>query len=193
MAGAPVWTKRLLLGLAVTLTGCARSHRQPIPPEDLSVRFPDFYARSVITVGADGKAYELEGVTLRALLIATNDFLPPGGENPPCRDRPEAHRYRVIRQGDIIFVQIEDDDAFCGLKYLSLDTGARYAISTDGRILRRGFGAEPDPAPVPVPPDAGTSVQENVAPDSSGALPSRGPEAGDGGATHPGSGESGLP
>jgi len=131
-------------------------------------------------VGADGKAYD-------------NDFLPPGGENPPCRDRPEAHRYRAVRQADILFVQIEDDDAFCGLKYLSLDRGAPYAIRTDGRILRRSFGAEPNPAPVPVTPDAGTAVQENVAPDSSGGMPSRGPEAGDEGTAHPGSGESGQP
>ena len=89
-------------------------------------------------------------------------------------------------------MQIEDDVEFGGLKYLSLDTGAHYAISPDGRILRRSFGAEPNPAPVPVTPDAGTAVQESVAPDSSGGMPSRGPDAGDEGAAHPGSGESNL-
>jgi hypothetical protein len=178
MEGAPVWTKRLLLGLVVILSGCVRPHRQPVQAEDLSVHFPDFDAPSVITVGADGKAYELEGVTLRALLIAANDFLPPAGENTPCKDRPEAHRYRVVRQGDIVFVQIEDDDVFCGLKYLSLDTGARYAISTEGRILRRSFGAEPD-----------------LAPDSSSGVPSRGADAEsrDGGTVPPGSADSGVP
>jgi hypothetical protein len=104
---------------------------------DASIVFPHFFGRAAIRVGAGGAPYEMDGVTLQALMVAANDLLPPGGKGQSCRDRQEAHQYRVIRQGDIIFVQIDDDDAFCGLKYLSLDTSVRYAISTDGRILRR--------------------------------------------------------
>jgi len=128
--------------------------------EDPSIRFPNFFEHSAITLGAQGQPFELDGVTLQALLIAANDFLPPDGKDHPCQDRMEAHRYRVIRQEDIVFVQIEDDDEFCGLKYLSLDTGARYAIHTDGRILRRSVGAEPGERPAPQSPDAGIPATE---------------------------------
>ena len=168
--------KDLLLGLAVTLVGCARPHRAPAREDDPSIRFPNFHEHAAVTLGARNQPYELDGVTLQALLVAANDFLPPSGKEQPCRDRLEAHRYRVIRQGDIVFVQIEDDDEFCGLKYLSLDTGARYAISTDGRILRRSVGADPNERPAPQAPDAGAPVPQEtglIPPD----LPPLGPDA----------------
>lgn len=137
----------LLLGLAAILTSCSwlRLQRQN-PPEDKTIVFPRFSEHSAIKVGSGEGPYELDGVALQAIMIAARDFLPPPEKDQPCRDRLEAHRYRVIRRGDIIFVQIEDDDEFCGLKYLSLDTGAKYAISTDGRILRHIVGTEPEEA-----------------------------------------------
>lgn len=121
--------------------------------EDRTIVFPRFHERSAIRIGAGEGPYELDGVVLRAILIAARDFLPPAEKDQPCRNKLEAHRYRVIRQGDIVFVQIEDDDEFCGLKYLSLDTGAKYAIHSDGRILRRIIGAEPEDTE---PGDGGT-------------------------------------
>ncbi len=80
-------------------------------------------------------------------MVAANDFLPPAGRKQACWDKQEAHRYRIIRQGDIIFVRIDDDLEFCGLQYVSLHTGATYAISTDGRILRRMFDGQPRDPP----------------------------------------------
>jgi hypothetical protein len=71
-----------------------------------------------------------------------------------CGNRQEAQRYRVIRQGNIIFVRIDEDTAFCGGGYLSLDSGAKYAISTDGRILRRLVDGEPEEPFTAQAPDA---------------------------------------
>jgi hypothetical protein len=61
-----------------------------------------------------------------------------------------AHRYRVIRQGDTIFVRIDDNPEFCGVRYVSLGTGVPYAISAEGRILRRVFDGQADQLPAAV-------------------------------------------
>ncbi len=164
--------KGLSLGLVVMLASCVRPHRAPALEEDPSIRFPNFFEHSAISFGVGGQPYELDGVTLQALLTAVNDFLPPRGSDTQCRDRLEAHRYRVIRQDDIVFVQIEDDDEHCGLKYLSLDTGARYAISADGRILRRSVGAAPEEWPDSQMPDAGIPAAD------AGATPQDAPQPG---------------
>jgi len=114
------------------------------PPEDLSIRFPNFHESFATIVGKQGHPYELDGVTLRALSIAANDFIPPGYKSRLCWDRQEAHLYRVIRQGDVIFVDISTNPAACEKTVIPLDGGARYAISLDGRILRRLFDGEPE-------------------------------------------------
>lgn len=147
----------LAWGVAVLAASCVWPRQiRPVPVEnDDSIVFPSFFASAAIKVGAAGEPYELDGVMLRAVMIAANDFLPPGDESQPCWDRQEAYRYRVIRQGDIIFVRIIEDLEYCGLQYVSVDTGARYAISTDGRILRRLIGAEPEGGSSGQPPDAG--------------------------------------
>jgi hypothetical protein len=136
----------LPLILVVTLSGCVRSPGPPSTPveNDISIIFPDFPERDVVDVGAPGQPYELDGEMLRAVMIAADDFLPPGAKNPPCRNRQEAQRYRVIRQGDIVFVHIHEDHAYCGLSYPALDSGAKYAISIDGRILRRVSDGQPE-------------------------------------------------
>src|SRR5690348_8949525 len=67
--------------------------------------------------------YELDGVVLRAIMIAANDFLPPALDKTPCLARPEAYQYRVIRQGDIVFVHIMEDLEHCGLQYIAVDSG----------------------------------------------------------------------
>jgi hypothetical protein len=143
-------TPILALVLAGTLS-CIRSPHTPrVAVENgPSIAFPPFFAYSSIEVGAPGQAYVLDGATLQAIRIAIDDFLPPGGKERPCWNRPETQRYRVIRQGDIIFVRIDEDPEACGMQYVPLDTGVRYAISTDGRILRRLLDGEPEELPLP--------------------------------------------
>lgn len=120
-----------------------------------------------VKVGDQGQPYELDGVMLRAIIIAANDYIPPGSQRRSCWDRQEAQSYRVIRQGEIIFVSIEADVSACKLDALLLDNGMCYAISADGRILRRLATGEPDGSLQTRPFDAG--VQEysgELVPDS---------------------------
>ncbi|WP_224240257.1 hypothetical protein [Hyalangium gracile] len=92
-------------------------------------------------VDARQQPYEIDGVLLEAIDIAVNDFLPPGDSEIPCERRKESYRYRIFRQGDVVFVEIMEDPSRCGSQYPSLDSGAAYAVTTDGRILRRLFGS----------------------------------------------------
>jgi hypothetical protein len=181
----------LPLLLIASLWGCVRSP-SPAPvrvEEDTSIHFPQFFDRAAVEVGAQGAPYELDGVTLRALAIAANDFLPPGNKNRPCEYRQEAQHYRVLRQGDIIFIYILPDYEYCG-DPRPLDGGARYAISTDGRILRRLFDGEPEEPLQPIDLDAGGWVPARPGvPSGYDELlktpPSRPPERRDGGADAP--------
>jgi hypothetical protein len=142
-----MWMKRLAPCLAILLSGCARSPgmRSALPENDSSIVFPQFFEHTAVEVGVETTPYELDGVTLQAILVAIHDFLPPTNKDLPCWERPEAYRYRVIRQGNIIFVHMREDLEYCGLQYIAVDSGAEYAVSTDGRILRRRVGAEPEP------------------------------------------------
>jgi hypothetical protein len=81
--------------------------------------------------------HDLErGEVLRALRIVEQDLFPPEGSERPCWAKPEAHTYRFTRQGDIIFVYVEEDLANCHRQTPAMDSGAKYAISVDGRIQR---------------------------------------------------------
>ncbi|MBJ6760535.1 hypothetical protein JGU66_07150 [Myxococcaceae bacterium JPH2] len=71
------------------------------------------------------------------MVIAANDLFPPGTRAASCANRMEAQTYRVIRKGDVIFIFIEENLAACGRRFPAMDSGAKYAIGTDGRILRR--------------------------------------------------------
>jgi hypothetical protein len=114
-------------------------------------------------------------------MIAANDRFAGSTQEQPCIDKRESHRYRVIRQEDIIFVRIDEDLDFCGLDYvISLDSGVEYAISTDGRILRRIFDGDPmdDLSPaqgvtqsMPPPPEPAQQQDGGAGPPSSGASP----------------------
>lgn len=133
---------RLLLALTVLLSSCAFFQRAAPPlQEDLSIRFPSFH-EPLAGDGGAGQPLDVEGVTLRALTVAANDFLPLKAGERPCWEKQEAHRYRVLRQGDIVFVFIFLDPAACG--HSVLDGGVKYAIHVDGRILRRLFDGEPE-------------------------------------------------
>lgn len=129
----------LVLVLTVLLASCAR-RPEPLSSSvvnDRSVTFPVGPTGVPIKVGSPGQAHELDGIVLRALMIAANDLFPPGLAATECRKRPEAHTWRVIREGDVIFIYVQEDLEYCGRQFPAMDSGAKYAISTDGRILRR--------------------------------------------------------
>jgi hypothetical protein len=136
----------ILLGLVIATANCARPPWPgPITVDnDKSIVFPSFFEHPALRVASGGETHEMDGVVLKAIMIAMTDFLRPGSEQRPCSTSPEAHRYRVIRRENIIFVRIDEDLEACGLQYISVDSGVEYAISTDGRILRRIFDGEPE-------------------------------------------------
>ncbi len=154
--------------LASTLVACVRAPSPPSTPvqEDPSITFPQFFDKEALTVGTEGKSYELDGEMLRALTIAINDFLPSESHETPCWRRREAQLYRVIRQQNIIFIYIHENHVHCGRAYPALDSGAKYAISSDGRILRRLLdGQEGGPFDrVREPGDAGFIAEPGTSP-----------------------------
>lgn len=146
---------RILSLLAtLTLVGCSRHAPPTREEEDKSIVFPEFYAQFPVVVGKAGQVYELDGATLKALMIALADRYPPEMQARSCWARPESQEYRVIRQGDIIFVDLGPDPDACSPNMILFDSGVEYAISVDGRILRRRFDGEPNGPLGPV--DAGT-------------------------------------
>lgn len=190
--------RNLPLALTVVLSSCALLQK-PAPQEDASIRFPDFHERFATTLGEQGKPYELDGATLRAITIAANDFTPPKGRDRQCWEKQESHRYRIIRQGDIIFVRISTDPVACEHKVLVLDAGATYAISTEGRILRRLFDGEPEELS-PESHEAGEQESQGIlVPDSqvgatsAGTAPDLPASWFDGGSPDPDGGSPGVP
>jgi hypothetical protein len=152
--------RRLLLTAAIALTGCARNPKPFSAPleQDMSIVFPESFGPTPV-VGRPGKPYALEGATLQALMVATNDFLSPLSKEMACWSRRDAYVYQVLRQADVIFIEIHADPTACEGEFLMLDSGVRYAISTDGRILRRLQSGEPEwPGPAPASSDAGVSA-----------------------------------
>ncbi|MFL5346883.1 MAG: hypothetical protein ACJ8AT_19040 [Hyalangium sp.] len=130
--------------LAAILSACAWSTSSPrVPVEhDPSIIFPQFFDTEPIMLDTQGTTYELDGETLRALTIAANDYLPTQSPDDPCWRRHEAQLFRVIRRQNIIFVYIHENFTYCGRTYPVADSGVKYAISTDGRILRRIIDAQ---------------------------------------------------
>jgi hypothetical protein len=126
--------KSLALLVTIISLGC---HHHRVQHQDMSTPMLD---HDTIMAGAP-----IDGPTLRALQIATNDFFPAFAPLRACIDTPEAHRYHAVRRGEIIYVAILQNPGYCGRDYSSLDSGVRYAISVDGRILRRLLDGEPDP------------------------------------------------
>lgn len=134
-----------LCALALHMTGCAHgpckalgslfgcecvSKRAQPEHQDLSVQLPVFnYDLPLDT--------DLDGYTLQAIQVAADDFLERDPEGLPCESKQSSHRYRAVRQGEVIFVRIDYKPENCGQSTRLLDAGATYAISTDGRILRR--------------------------------------------------------
>jgi len=158
--------RTLTLLVTALAAGCVRSpFPAPAPVEDdRSVVFPVFHARPATSVGEPGQHYAWDGELLRAVLIATNDFLPHRTENVSCGNRLEAQRYHVIREGDVIFVYIYEDENYCGGGYVALDSGVKYAISADGRILRRVFDGQPEQPLDGLEFDGGVPAKPGVVP-----------------------------
>lgn len=124
--------------------------------DDPSIVFPSFTDRAPISVGAGDDLHELDGALLGALMIATRDFLPPPSEDIPCSGKMESQSYRVITRGDVFFISISENPVRCGHEYPALDSGARYAISRDGKILRRRLDGQSEfPRAPPGEDDAG--------------------------------------
>jgi hypothetical protein len=144
------------------LSACTRGVGSPptTSKQDTSIVFPKLFEEESIVLGKPGVNYNMDGASLQALMVAVNDFLPRTSPYEPCWSKPSAHRFLITRRGDIIFIDIYADIFACDWKLLGMDYGARYAISLDGRILRRLAEGEPDgspPAPPPEPRDGGPS------------------------------------
>jgi hypothetical protein len=142
-------TRVLLIMIGSLLTGCAHGPcnalaglfgRQCVPkrqqPEfaDLRIQLPAFDSR--LQVDAD-----IDGHLLQAIRIAADDFLNPDPSDLPCRSQQTSHEYQAKREGDMIFVRITFNPESCGMSYGLLDGGITYAISVDGRILRKSTDA----------------------------------------------------
>ena len=113
---------------------CVAGRIQP-HNEDLDVKVPRFHS------GEPGEVV-IDGFTLRAVRIAASDFLEPEPDpKAGCSARQEAHEYRAIRKGDIVFVYIRYKPENCGERLGVLDGDVVYAVSVDGRILRRAPGS----------------------------------------------------
>lgn len=129
----------IIVVIAIVLSGCIRKPEQfsTSAGRDRSIVFPLSVGQGLIEVEAQKATYDLDGEVLRALMIAGNDYIPPGIPNPPCWARLESLEYRFTRRDDIIFVYVTEDFERCGRKLKPMHYGAKYAISKDGRILRR--------------------------------------------------------
>jgi hypothetical protein len=150
-------TKRFILPAAMLLVGCLRSTAiRDGRAEDPTVTFPGFFESTPARADVDGGVVELTGAILRAIDVAAADFLGPQDANTPCVDRRESHQYRVIQRQGLIFIRIDEDPRACGLSVPGLDSGARYAVGEDGRILRRLRDGEPDTTLSPT--DAGPTT-----------------------------------
>ncbi|WP_158501701.1 hypothetical protein [Vitiosangium sp. GDMCC 1.1324] len=140
--------RELILSAAILFCGCVRRPEPFSTPSanDNSIIFPLSTGGGFVEVNARQGTYEMDGEVLRALMVVANDLFPPRAstQNLPCWARQEAHTYRFTRRENIIFVYVDEDLAYCGRTVHAMDSGAKYAISKDGRILRRVIGSEPD-------------------------------------------------
>ncbi|WP_157775194.1 hypothetical protein [Melittangium boletus] len=82
---------------------------------------------------------DLDGATLQAIRIAADNFLDADPKGKACAEKQSSYRYRAVRQGDIIFVRITYKPENCGQTVGMLDGGATYAVSAEGKLLRRNL------------------------------------------------------
>jgi phosphatidylserine decarboxylase len=148
--------KRVLLLLVVALSSCVRSRdfREIVSEDGKTIVFPDFSSGGS---NSTAQGQSIDGVTLRALTVISQDLFPAGDKELPCWEKIDGYDYRVVRQAEITFVYVFLSPARCGRKVLAFDSGVKYAVHVDGRILRRVFEDEPHEHPEELLPDAGVS------------------------------------
>jgi hypothetical protein len=137
----------ILFLLCIPLMGCAHgpcrtlgsllgcdcvSKREQPEYQDLSVQLPVFDSELALDT-------DLDGQTLQAIRIAADDFLDADPKEQSCASKQSSHRYRAVRRGDIIFVRIDYKPENCGQTVGMLDAGATYAVSAEGKLLRRNL------------------------------------------------------
>ncbi|WP_224362101.1 hypothetical protein [Hyalangium versicolor] len=141
-----------------TLFGCSCSPQQEQPvSQDSNIALPDLDDVAPSDI-------DLDGYTLQAIRLAADDFLNPDPTDLPCKDKQVSHRYLARRQGDVIFVRIDFKPANCGREFSPLDSGATYAISVDGRILRRAIDGLDSYSSPPTPSSTGSNKVDSEAP-----------------------------
>ena len=135
---------RLLAFLLVALS-CARDFPDWYYHQDRTIKMPRFDGTTKIDAVVDGPM-------LQAMKVVEDDFLPPPSRRNKCSRTPAALLYKITRRGDIIFVEVDENPKACGNQSFSFDGAARYAVSLDGRILRRMFDVEPGEEEPSCPP-----------------------------------------
>lgn len=128
--------KTSIIVLAIAWPYCVKEPPDWYLHQDRSIKMPDFHDPA--------PAYVVDGAELQAIRVATDDFLPASTAPTSCAYTQAAHLYQIIRRDDIIFVRITANPRACGGQGYALDGAGRYAISTDGRILRRILDTEPE-------------------------------------------------
>jgi hypothetical protein len=148
----------LLFSTALLLVTCARGPASTAPMRgyDESIRFPKALPVGGMRLGGTNERLLIDGEIIQAIIVAAKDFIPSSSRSG-CFTKPSDFFYGVLREGDIIFISISPDYPSCERGPWPMDWGAMYAISTDGRILRRADDEEPDEPPPPLPSDAGES------------------------------------
>jgi hypothetical protein len=133
-------TKALaLLVLLLACTGCFHIHRKPQLASDqvaATIQFPEW---------SEDKTTALTGPQLKALQTAMDDFKPPGSEVSKKDDAwtrclSKLENYDAwVRSGErMTFIHFTPkEDERCGLQPSLMDSGASYAVSDDGIILKR--------------------------------------------------------
>jgi hypothetical protein len=110
-----------------------------LPDGGMAAVFPKLFGVEGTAIGEPGRLYRMEGITLRALLTAIDDFRPVSILGKLCGSAPEEQLYRIADQGPVIFIEIAANPSHCKPESSITSHGMKYAISPQGRILRRIF------------------------------------------------------
>jgi hypothetical protein len=160
---------KLVPAIALMATGCLLFGPKAEfnwADQDRSIKFPSLYPP---------EAARIDGVVLRALRVAADDFISPDLGTLPCLATQEAHEFHFLRQGDVVFIRISGNPAYCDAGPY-LDGSGWYAISVTGKILHMSYG---DPrfddfetdggrsTPLPVD-DAGRPILPDIPRDDAG-------------------------
>jgi len=127
--------RKAALFSALLILSCVRTLPSWYSHQDTGIQMPVFH---------EGEEQRLDGLALQALRVAAEDFLPASREATSCAETLAAYEFQIIRRSELIFVRIAPNRTACGGQVHGLDGAARYAINTDGQILRRLLDTEPE-------------------------------------------------